>query len=104
MTKLTNPLKSAICNRTERFSRMRRQNAPMFGLHMFLSVNQWENLGYLCLKIYIPRRFFFNFVFLHETFHGFMALLLLENITTTHHVLDRYVLQTFTHCYVNFML
>ena len=30
MTKLTNPLKSAICNRTERFSRMRRQNAPMF--------------------------------------------------------------------------
>ena len=29
MTKLTNPLKSAICNRTERFSRMRRQNAPM---------------------------------------------------------------------------
>jgi hypothetical protein len=30
MTKLTNPLKSAIYNRTERFSRMRRQNAPMF--------------------------------------------------------------------------
>ena len=30
MTKLTNPLKSAICNRTERFSHMRRQNAPMF--------------------------------------------------------------------------
>ena len=29
MTKLTNPLKSAICNRMERFSRMRRQNAPM---------------------------------------------------------------------------
>ena len=29
MTKLTNPLKSAICNRTERFSRMRRQNSPM---------------------------------------------------------------------------
>jgi hypothetical protein len=32
--KLTNPWqnsqKSAICNRTERFSRMRRQNAPMF--------------------------------------------------------------------------
>jgi hypothetical protein len=24
------PLKSAICNRTERLSRMRRQNAPMF--------------------------------------------------------------------------
>jgi hypothetical protein len=29
MTKLTNPLKSAIRNRKERFSRMRRQNAPM---------------------------------------------------------------------------
>ena len=29
MTKLTNPLKFAICNRTERFSRMRRQNAPI---------------------------------------------------------------------------
>ena len=41
---------------------------------------------------------FFNFVFLNETFHGFMALLLLEKISTTHHVLDRYVLQTFTHC------
>ena len=41
---------------------------------------------------------FFNFIFLHETFHGFMALLLLEKISTTHHVLDRYVLQTFTHC------
>ena len=39
---------------------------------------------------------FFNFVFLHETFHGFMALSLLEKISTTHRVLDRYVLQTFT--------
>ena len=29
MTKLITSDKSAICNRTERFSRMRRQNAPM---------------------------------------------------------------------------
>jgi hypothetical protein len=29
-----------------------------------------------------PTTLFFNFVFLHETFHGFMALLLLEKITT----------------------
>ena len=38
MTKLTNPLKSAICNRTERFSRMRRQNAPMFMLTMIQNI------------------------------------------------------------------
>ena len=44
------------------------------------------------------------YLILHETFympvfsliHGFMVLLLLEKISTTHHVLDRYVLQTFT--------
>ena len=45
MTKLTNPLKSAICNRMERFSRMRRQNAPMFRMRIsFLSKN------FLCRK------------------------------------------------------
>jgi hypothetical protein len=30
-----------------------------------------------------PTTLFFNFVFLHETFHGFMALLLPEKISTT---------------------